>query len=115
MINIAGLRKADILAALAAEAGGCEWKPMNPIDAPACCYSAVVNGCIIVLDLHADDSFDETDYNRVCGWRAAQRAVDKLRTEKGAFYENDHHHGRRAGRFSADAVQHGDRGLSAFS
>lgn len=35
------------------------------------------------MDLRAADGFDETNYNLVCGWRAAQRAVDKLRAEKG--------------------------------
>lgn len=87
MINTVGLRKADILAALAAEAGGCSWTPARLFKPPKAIvpglFWAVIQNSLVVLDLRADDGFDEANYNRVCGWRAAQRAVDKLRAEKG--------------------------------
>ena len=82
MINTMGLRKVDILGALSAAAGGCEWKLVSAEAAPPSCYTAIVRGSVAVVDLHADDGFDETDFDRACGWRAAQRAVDKLRVER---------------------------------
>lgn len=83
MVNILGLDKADVLAALSA-AARVEFKPLIPDDSPfpvPGCFWAIVNGVYVPVDLPADDGFDESAYDYALGTGAAQRAIDRLRME----------------------------------
>lgn len=85
MVNILGLEKADILAVLSA-VSGVWFKPLIPHNSPfpvPGCFWAIVNGVYVLVDLRADDGFDESAYDYAIGTGVAQRAIDWLRMEKG--------------------------------
>lgn len=86
MVNTLGLKKADVLAALGAYAG-IQWKAVKPrffsLHRPTNCFYAMVKNALVILDLRADDGFDEYAYDCALGAGSAQRAVDRLRAEKG--------------------------------
>ena len=84
MVNTVGLRKASILAALE-KAAGVDFKPMilnrNFLSTVPNCFWAIVNGVYVILDLHADDGFDEAALDYALGAGVTQAAIDKLRME----------------------------------
>lgn len=84
MVNTVGLRKASILAALE-KAAGVEFRPMilnrNFISTVPDCFWAIVNGVYVILDLHADDGFDEAALDYALGTGATQAIIDELRME----------------------------------
>lgn len=86
MVNTLGLSRADVLSALGA-AAGCRWEPVRPYkfawNPVPNCFCTIINGALVILDLRADDGFDEGDFDHALGLGTAQRAVDRLRTEKG--------------------------------
>ena len=85
MVNTVGLRKASILAALE-KAAGVDFKPMilnrNFISTVPNCFWAIVNGVYVILDLHADDGFDEAALDYALGAGVMQTIIDKLRMEE---------------------------------
>ena len=86
MVNTLGLKKADVLAALGAYAG-IQWKAVKPrlfsFHRPTNCFYAMVKDTLVILDLSADDGFDEYAYDCALGAGSAQRVIDALRAEKG--------------------------------
>lgn len=89
MVNIMGLDKADILAALSEEAGK-EFEPLRiykPIVPRPGCFGTTINGEVVIVDLYPDDGIDEFYFDRALGCGAMQRAIDKLKMEKGAHHE----------------------------
>lgn len=84
MVNTLGIKKADVLRALEAEAGHVfsRLEVYKPIVWRPNSFAAYIDGCLVVLDLFADDGFDETDYDKALGPGAAQRAIDKLRMSR---------------------------------
>lgn len=84
MINIVGLNKVDILSALGAEAQ-CVWEAVRQYrfawKAVPDCWCSIINGVFVIIDLHADDGFDETAYDYALGPGAAQKVIDRLRAE----------------------------------
>lgn len=95
MVNTLGLKKADILNALGAYAG-IRWKVVKPrlfsFHRPTNCFYAMVKDTLVILDLHADDGFDEYAYDCALGAGSAQHVVDALRSEKGG---GDHEEAER--------------------
>lgn len=89
MVNTLGLSRGDVLATLGV-AAGCRWEPVRPYkfawNPVPNCFCAIINGALVILDLRADDGFDEGDFDRALGLGTAQRAVDRLRAEKGAVH-----------------------------
>lgn len=82
MVNTVGLDKVDILSALG-EAAQCVWEPVrpykyawNPIPK---CWCSIVRGSLVIVDLRADDGFDESSFDQALGRGSAQRAIDFLR------------------------------------
>lgn len=85
MVNTFGLRKQDVLYALSENAGvkfmpALNTKTGDPIPG---FYWNVVNSAYVLLDLRADDGFDEYTYDRALGRGSAQRAVNWMRAQKG--------------------------------
>lgn len=85
MVNTLGLKQADVIRAIEAETGA-RFEPVRAYK-PVCPrpgnFVAVVHGRMIMVDLFAPDGFDESEIDYVFGLGTAQRAVDKLRAEKG--------------------------------
>ena len=83
MVNTVGLIKSDILSALG-EPAQCVWEPVRPYKKAWIpvqnCWCAIINDTFVLIDLRADEGFDETSYDRACGLGSAQRAIDKLRS-----------------------------------
>ena len=82
MVNTVGLNKSDILHVLG-YFGECSWEAARPYKFAwktiPNCWCAIINQKLVFLDLRADDGFDETPYDEVCGPGSAQRAIDMLR------------------------------------
>ena len=88
MVNTLGLSRADIIHAIEAETGA-HFEPVRaykPICPRPGNFVAVVKGRMLLVDLGAADGFDESDIDMTFGLGTAQRAVDKLRAEKGAVH-----------------------------
>lgn len=85
MVNTLGLKQADVIRAIEAETGA-HFEPVRTYK-PVCPrpgnFVAMDHGHMIMLDLFAPDGFDESEIDYVFGFGTAQRAVDKLRAEKG--------------------------------
>lgn len=85
MVNTVGLRKAAILEMLG-KAAGAEFKPMilngSALSPVPNCFWAIVNGVYVILDLHADDGFDESALDYALGAGVMQAIIDKLRMEE---------------------------------
>lgn len=86
MVNTLGLSRGDIIRAIEAETGAHfeEVRTYKPICPRPGNYVAVAKGRMLLVDLGAADGFDESDIDMTFGLGTAQRAVDKLRAEKGA-------------------------------
>lgn len=86
MVNTMGLNKIDILSALG-EAAQCVWEPVRPYkhawNAIPNCWCSIIKGDIVIVDLRADDGFDESLFDRAIGQGEAQRAIDFLRIKSG--------------------------------
>ena len=86
MVNTLGLKKADVLAALG-DYAGIRWEPVRPYKFAwkpiPYCYCAMIGQAVIIVDLRADDGFDESSYDCALGAGSAQRVIDALRAEKG--------------------------------
>lgn len=86
MVATLDLKKIDILSALG-EAAACVWEPVRPFrfswNPIPNCWCATINEKTVIVDLRADDGFDESSYDRACGRGAAQRAIDSLRMKIG--------------------------------
>lgn len=84
MVNTVGLNKIDILSALG-KAAQCAWESVRPYKQSwnpiPNCWCAMVDDVLVIVDLRADDGFDETSYDKACGRGAAQRAIDAVRAE----------------------------------
>ena len=84
MVNTVGFRKAAVLETLA-KAAGVEFKPMilngSSMSPVPNCFWAIVNGVYVILDLHADDGFDEAALDYALGTGATQAVIDELRME----------------------------------
>lgn len=82
MVAILDLDKRDVMAALG-ESAQCVWEPARPFkhswNPIPNCWCAFIKGDMVIVDLRADDGFDESSYDRACGQGAAQRAIDSLR------------------------------------
>lgn len=85
MVNTLGLSRGDIIHAIEAETGTHfeEVRTYKPICPRPGNFVAVVNGRMLLVDLFAPDGFDESDIDMAFGLGTAQRAVDRLRAEKG--------------------------------
>lgn len=85
MVNTLGLSRGDIIRAIDAETGAHfeEVRTYKPICPRPGNYVAVVKGRMLLVDLFAPDGFDEADIDMAFGLGTAQRAVDRLRAEKG--------------------------------
>lgn len=90
MINIEGLKKSEVLAALYNASkplglGILQWQPGNMSAGEAekllekCTYFDYLYGRVMKVDLTSDVEFDEWLYDRDNGPGAAQRAIDMLR------------------------------------
>ena len=85
MVNTVGLNKVDVLSALGKAAWYCAWESVRPYkfswNPIPNCWCAMIGEFFVMVDLRADDGFDESSYDRACGQGAAQRAIDQLRIE----------------------------------
>lgn len=85
MVNTVVLRKAAILEMLE-KAAVVEFKPMilneNSMLPVPNCFLAIINGVYVILDLHADDGFDEAALDYALGAGVMQTIIDKLRMEE---------------------------------
>lgn len=88
MVNTLGLSRGDIIHAIEAETGAHfeEVRTYKPICPRPGNYVAVAKGRMLLVDLFAPDGFDESDIDMTFGLGTAQRAVDRLRAEKGAVH-----------------------------
>ena len=88
MVNTLGLSRTDIIHAIEAETGAHfeEVRAYKPICPRPGNFVAVVKGRMLLVDLGAADGFDESDIDMTFGLGTAQRAVDRLRAEKGAVH-----------------------------
>ena len=88
MVNTLGLSRGDIIHAIEAETGAHfeEVRTYKPICPRPGNYVAVAKGRMLLVDLGAADGFDESDIDMAFGLGTAQRAVDRLRAEKGAVH-----------------------------
>ena len=84
MVNTVGLDKVDVLSALG-KAARCAWEPVRPYKQAwnpiPNCWCAMIDEIFVMVDLRADDGFDESSYDRACGQGAAQRAINQLKIE----------------------------------
>ena len=85
MVNTVVLRKAAILEMLE-KAAVVEFKPMilnetSMLPVPNC-FWAIINGVYVILDLHADDGFDEATLDYALGAGVTQAIIDNLRMEE---------------------------------
>lgn len=85
MVNTLGLSRGDIIHAIEAETGAHfeEVRAYKPICPRPGNFVAMVKGRMLLVDLFAADGFDEYAYDCALGAGSAQRAVDRLRAEKG--------------------------------
>ena len=85
MVNTVRLNKIDILSALG-KAARCAWEPVRPYKQSwnpiPNCWCAMVDDKLVIVDLRADDGFDETSYDKACGRGAAQRSINQLKIER---------------------------------
>ena len=88
MVNTLGLSRGDIIHAIEAETGAHfeEVRAYKPICPRPGNFVAMVKGRMLLVDLFAADGFDESDIDMTFGLGTAQRAVDRLRAEKGAVH-----------------------------
>ena len=91
MVNTLGLSRGDIMHAVEAETGAHfeEVRTYKPICPRPGNFVALVKGRMLLVDLFAADGFDESDIDMAFGLGTAQRAVDKLRAEKGGGYHEE--------------------------
>lgn len=82
MVNTMGLNKIDILSALG-DAAQCVWEPVRPYKQSwkpiPNCWCTMIDEVFVMVDLRADDGFDETSYDKARGRGAAQQAINRLR------------------------------------
>lgn len=85
MVNTLGLSRSDIIHAIEAETGAHfeEVRAYKPICPRPGNFVALVKDRMLLVDLGAADGFDESDIDMAFGLGTAQRAVDRLRAEKG--------------------------------
>lgn len=84
MINIVGINKADLIHTIEMETGSRFYSIgiFNPTSPRSGVLCAVIKGNYVVLDLHADDGFDESSLDKVMGYGFSQRVVNSLRLRK---------------------------------
>ena len=88
MVNTVGLKKSDILHVLGYY-GECSWEAARPYKFAwktiPNCWCTMIDEVFVIVDLRADDGFDESSYDRACGQGAAQRAINQLKIEHSPY------------------------------